>query len=143
MGRKQKMTFSIVVTILATCGFTWLAVGIAEQRNTDLVDSSESITNAMSSEDADLLPPIRFTNVAAEVGIDMVHAPGPRKRLLLEDTGSGIAWGDIDLDGDWDLFVANFPSGDDPQSDANRLYRIDQGQSVDITESAGVADASA
>jgi len=134
------MAFSLVATVIATGGFTGLAISIAQQRNTDLADSSESITNAMSSDSGEVVSLLRFQNVAAEVGINMHHAPGPRKRLLLEDTGSGLAWGDIDGDGDWDLFVANIPSGNDESSGSNRLYRNDQGHFVDISEQAGITD---
>lgn len=140
LGRKQKIVFSLVATVIATGGFTGLAISIAQQRNTDFADSSESITNAMRSEEGQVVSLLRFQNVAAEVGINMHHAPGPRKRLLLEDIGSGLAWGDIDADGDWDLFVANFPSGSDESSGGNRLYRNDQGQFVDISDQAGIAD---
>ncbi len=85
-----------------------------------------------------------FTEVAQQLGLTMRHAPGKRERTLPEDTGSGLAWGDIDADGDWDLYVVNYAApweGQAPDAGSNRLFRNDGGRFVDITDKAGVADA--
>jgi hypothetical protein len=89
------------------------------------------------------LPEIRFRDVAAEMGVVMRHGPGPRGRLLPEDTGSGLAWGDYDGDGDWDLYVVNYPGalGTTPNPEGrNRLFRNDGARFTDVTEDAGVGD---
>jgi len=86
---------------------------------------------------------LAFRNVASELGLTMRHAPGKRERTLPEDTGSGLAWGDIDGDGDWDLYVVNYAApweGQSPEAGQNRLFRNDGGRFVDITAAAGVAD---
>ncbi len=43
-----------------------------------------------------------------------------------EDVSRGVAWADVDNDGDLDLYIVNW-------GQANRLYRNDNGQFVDIT----------
>jgi hypothetical protein len=75
----------------------------------------------------------------------MRHGPGTRSRHLTEDTGSGIAWGDYDGDGDWDLYVVNFPdpsAGDGDPGGSNGLFRNDGDRFTDVTDVAGVGDAS-
>jgi hypothetical protein len=101
-----------------------------------------------SARDEGELPasPIRFRDVAAELGLIARHAPGQRSRNLPEDTGSGLAWGDYDGDGDWDLYVVNYPVASKGKAAhrecANRLFRNDGDRFTDVTEAAGVADPS-
>jgi hypothetical protein len=63
----------------------------------------------------------RFTDVAAELGID------DRRRTV------GAVWFDYDSDGDLDLYVANM------DGDPNGLFRNDGTRFVDVAEQAGVA----
>jgi hypothetical protein len=64
-----------------------------------------------------------FTEVAAAAGVNSTH---PTK-----EGGFGSAFGDYDLDGDLDLFVAGFSSGFTPSS---RLFRNDgDGTFTDVT----------
>ena len=83
-----------------------------------------------------------FKDVTQQAGINFVHSVGQRSRLLPEDMGSGLAWGDFDNDGFPDLYVVNqcgaYGSGrlDGP---GNRLYHNNgNGTFTDVTESSGL-----
>ncbi len=89
---------------------------------------------------------IAYEDVAAASGIDFTHfSAGARSTQLPEDMGSGVAFGDYDADGDWDLFVADVtgPLTLTPEELAKskggcRLYRNDGGRFTDVTEQAGL-----
>ncbi|MHB8867160.1 MAG: CRTAC1 family protein [Pirellulaceae bacterium] len=140
-ARKRKIWLSVGATVLGTVALTQLGLWVQAARNTDLSDRTVGITAD------DLKPrveaaPLRFRDVAAELGIVMRHGPGPRHRFLPEDTGSGLAWGDCDGDGDFDLYVVNFSTdADSPESAGHsRLFRNDGDRFTDITDSAGVSN---
>jgi tetratricopeptide (TPR) repeat protein len=90
-------------------------------------------------------PTNRFTDGTARAGIGLRHFPATRSRMLPEDMGSGLAWGDCDGDGFDDLYVVNFvaPIGSSEQDRAvlpgNALYRNRaDGSFEEIGEAAGV-----
>ncbi|MCP5020495.1 MAG: CRTAC1 family protein [bacterium] len=146
--KKLKRTTRIWLSVAATVGVTGvLIVGarqLASSRNTDLADSSDSITSFMTDSPVAETSPIRFEEVSAQMGISMEHGPTKRSRILPEDTGSGLAWGDYDGDGDWDLYVVNFAGKEalaGAEKRSNHLYRNDGGTFTEVGEASGVADA--
>lgn len=85
---------------------------------------------------------IRFRDVTSQAGLHFVHSSGPRNRLLPEDMGSGLAWGDYDNDGFPDLYVVNQPSkfgSGRKDGPGNRLFHNNgNGTFTDVTERAGI-----
>ncbi len=141
--RWQKIWMAIGVTCLVIAMMVALGLWVDRQRNTDFADARGSVVSELRhTELPEEAPQLRFVEVAESLGIQMRHGPGARRRLLTEDSGSGLAWGDVDGDGDFDLYVVNFPGPDGPSEEsANRLFRNDGGDFTDVTDSAGVADA--
>jgi len=127
-----------VATLVGAALVTGSALWVAHSRDTDLADARAGVTSRLSAEIPDAAPALHFTDVTESVGIDTHHGDRPRARLLTEDTGSGLAWGDIDADGDPDLYVVTLSRA--AGGTGNRLYRNDGGTFTDITETAGVAD---
>src|SRR6478672_12835840 len=89
-------------------------------------------------------PGFSFVNVAREAGLNHLGVFGgaTANKYLLETTGTGVAFIDVDNDGWLDLFFVNgttlegFPGAEAP---TNHLYRNKgDGRFEDITERAGV-----
>lgn len=106
----------------------------------------EGITESLTRHLPEDYPRGRFEDAASAAGIDFVHFWGRRSTQLPEDMGSGLAWGDYDNDGDFDLFVVNLagPLTLSPEERAAsparcRLYENrGDGTFADVTERAGV-----
>lgn len=139
--RVSRMWLAGAAFVVGTALTTWIVFRLERGRKLDATDASQSITSTARDLDETTVRRLYFVDTARACGLVMQHAPGPRARLLPEDTGSGLAWGDFDNDGDWDLYVVNFPvPGASPEQSSNRLFRNDGGVFVDVTEQAGVGD---
>jgi enediyne biosynthesis protein E4 len=89
-------------------------------------------------------PRMQFTDIAVQAGLTAkTEAGGERaKRYIIETTGTGVAFVDLDGDGWSDIFLVNgsrlegFPTGQEPTSHFYRNQR--DGTFADVTQSAGV-----
>lgn len=82
--------------------------------------------NAQAGE-GDVLGKLRFVDIAAEAGIDVVNVSGdPRRWYIPESNGNGAAWLDFEDDGDLDLFVGN----------GQRLRYVDDGKRLEVVRAA-------
>jgi hypothetical protein len=93
---------------------------------------------------ADTPPPLVFTDISGQAGIDFVHVSGAYgERLMPETIGSGAAFLDYDNDGDPDLFLVNSRYWEGHEGERRprlALYRNDgRGNFTDVTEAAGLA----
>ena len=143
-SRAKKVRVALLCTVAGTTALVGIALALQGARDTDAADPTEGLTARYRGGSESRAPQIRFRDVAQSVGITMRHGPGPRGRALPEDTGSGLAWGDYDGDGDPDLFVVNIPgrlTGAPPQDGHAHLYRNDGGRFTDVSVQAGVQNA--
>ena len=89
-------------------------------------------------------PKVQFVDIAERAGLTVKTEDGSdkRKRYIIETTGSGIAFVDLDNDGWPDIFQVNgsriegYPKGQEPTS---HLYHNNHdGTLTDVTQAAGV-----
>ena len=106
MGRRQRriMAASFFSTILvAALAATFWAVNRA--RDPNLVAQSKRI---QSDEVAQLTAsPIKLVLSKSTPLNQFRQNRAARTRILPEDMGSGVAWGDVDMDGDWELYAVS------------------------------------
>jgi hypothetical protein len=88
-------------------------------------------------------PPVTFTDITREAGIDFVHVNGSTgEKLMPETIGSGAAFLDYDNDGDQDLLLVNskwWPGEEREPAPTLAFYRNDgHGRFTDVTAEAGL-----
>jgi hypothetical protein len=132
--RAKKIRRFAVALVGGTLAITGLAAWVADSRETDFADPTAGITAISEEHGRAPVAMLQFRDVTQTMGIVAPPIVEPRRRLLPEDTGPGLAWGDYDADGDWDLYVVN-------SFGSNSLYRNDGDRFVDVADEAGVADA--
>jgi enediyne biosynthesis protein E4 len=88
-------------------------------------------------------PPVTFTDITREAGIDFVHVNGSTgEKLMPETIGSGAAFLDYDNDGDQDLLLVNskwWPGEEREPAPTLAFYRNDgHGRFTDVTAETGL-----
>ncbi|HUU85099.1 MAG TPA: FG-GAP-like repeat-containing protein [Phycisphaerae bacterium] len=97
-----------------------------------------------ATEQSGLPKPGTYAPALAQIRSSYLPLPGSADPEALRSywgpmSGSAVALGDYDADGDLDIYVVN--ASTDPQQAPNRLYRNNGGgKFVDVTAEAGVAD---
>ena len=128
--------------VAGTALLIWISVAMSERSDPSARNADGSITGLTSRLEREISPDMvrfRFEEVAAARGLEFTHFPATRNSLLPEDMGPGMAWGDIDGDGDPDLFLCNMKGDLLGASGAGRcaLFRNDDGRFVDVSAASG------
>ena len=130
--------------VLAALALAFILAGRMKQWDQDVVEAPTATPVAVGNEVQ--APPVRFTDVTRQAGIDFTHVNGAYgDKLLPETMGSGAAFFDYDNDNDQDLLLVNsdhWPDGarGDESRPTMKLYANDgYGRFQDVTEAAGLA----
>ncbi len=87
---------------------------------------------------------VRFTDIAAQAGVDFTHVNGGRgSKRMPETVGSGVAFFDYNNDGKLDLLIMNscsWPDDPKPVQSMPKLYKnLGGAKFQDVTKEAGLA----
>ncbi|MGD8635120.1 MAG: VCBS repeat-containing protein, partial [Gammaproteobacteria bacterium] len=132
--------------VLVVAAISVLAVWLFRDR--DEIERVEEATlkapASLPGSSTPTIPDLPFVDVTGTAGIGFVHRNGATgDRLLPETMGGGVAFSDLDADGDPDLLFVNsrsWPwSGGADESATTRLYLNDgEGRFTDASEGSGL-----
>ncbi len=105
IGRAFRQSMLALIGFAAVAGIAYLLLaGKDEEAPTTGIESSapETVDHELTA------PSVRFTNVTAESGVAFEHTNGAiGDKLLPESMGGGVAFFDLEADGDQDLLFVN------------------------------------
>jgi hypothetical protein len=133
-----------IAALLATLLFAAILINRTLREDEAFVDTPPA--SPINSSREVLAPPVEFTDITRQSGINFSHVNGAYgDKLLPETMGSGVAFFDYDNDGDQDLLLINsdyWPDrieADKPRP-TMKLYQNDgRGQFADVTQATGLA----
>ena len=134
---RRSLWVALAVAVLVAVGYGVWTLLSQEQ----VEDSEIAVSGPVAVEEGEVVvPEIPFRDVAAEAGIEFVHVSGATgDRFLPETMGGGVAFVDVDADGDQDLVLINSTTWDGSSSATSRLYENDgKGQFRDRTAGSGL-----
>jgi hypothetical protein len=131
----------IVVLALTVTGIWYLMRGNTRPQAVEEAVVSEPVID--ESAPPKTPPPVTFTDITREAGINFVHVNGSTgEKLMPETIGSGAAFLDYDNDGDQDLLLVNskwWPGEEREPAPTLAFYRNDgHGRFTDVTAEAGL-----
>ena len=140
IGVVFRRSLMVLAGAAVLAALAYLLIGRSETEAPEHVIEASAPEEVAAAAEA---PELRFTDVAAEAGVDFVHRNGGYgDKLLPETMGGGVAFLDYDADGDEDLLFVNsgwWPhhryAGSPPTM---ALYANDGGRFRDVTREAGL-----
>lgn len=146
IGAAFRRSLLVIVVLVALAGLGWWLMRPADIPH-PIEEAEIAAPVARQAEPGPLgPPPLPFTDITEQAGIDFVHVNGAYgDKLMPETMGSGVAFFDYDRDGDPDLLFVNssyWPERAEGRRTSAHLYRNDDGgrHFVDVTESVGLAE---
>lgn len=141
--RKALLRSLATLLLLAVAGGALYLATRPKEEAPPLEEARVQAPAAPAQAEANRPPPVHFTDISEQAGIDFVHVNGAYgERLMPETIGSGAAFLDYDNDGDQDLFLVNFrywPDHPGESTPTQALYRNDgTGRFEDVTASVGL-----
>lgn len=146
IGRATRASLLVLLGIFIVAGLGLLVTYLAGRSGGGPVDQSGGETPGPARQQqpaVEQLPRVSFTDVTDQAGIDFIHHNGATGLKFLPETmGGGVAFTDIDGDGDPDILLVNgtdWPGDSGVGGGTSRLYMNDgSGIFSDVTEGSGL-----
>jgi hypothetical protein len=134
-------SLAVVVCVAGVLVLLWLLLGSGDSAE-EVVRTKDVVAPEVLVADVEVLPDVSFTDVTRSAGIDFVHESGAEgEKLLPETMGSGVAFLDVDDDGDQDLLLINampWPDSTRPSAPMALLLNDGSGQFESVTTGSGL-----